>query len=205
MPPDDPPPGDTATVEIEIANRQTRLPVDESAVLRVVETLLRVERVRSAAVSVAVVDDPTIHRLNREHLAHDYPTDVISFALHEGAEETAAGEPPRGAGRDVDGEVVVSADTAVRTAAELNGSGEGSRWSAHDELLLYVVHGLLHVVGYDDRTGDERDLMRSREQVVLRKLGIEPRYPEDDGPHEEDASPAVRERAVGDVEFGEDR
>lgn len=208
---------------IDISNEQTSLPVDEVAVRGLIDTLLRIELVESAEISVAIVDDPTIHELNNRYLEHDYPTDVISFALHDRQPDRSTRETLRSEGERIDGEVIVSADTAIRTAAEFEDAdltgepapargstmpdrpteGHIRRWSAHDELLLYVAHGLLHVIGYDDSTVEERNLMRSREQAVLRGRGIEPRYHEDDGPHGDD-HPAERDLPAGRDEFGED-
>ncbi len=120
-----------------------------------------------AEISVAVVDDPTIHQLNRQYLSHDDPTDVLSFVLERSAER-------------LEGEVVVSADTACRTAPRF-------AWSAADELLLYVIHGTLHLVGHDDRTPDDRAAMRARERACLGRFGLEPRYEE----HDDDPTPAA--------------
>lgn len=105
-------------------------------------------------VSLAVVDDPTIHTLNREHLQHDYATDVLSFVLDRS--ESA-----------IDGEVIVSCDTATENAAEYG-------WGAQDELLLYFIHGCLHLVGYDDHNDEDRAAMRAGEAKYLALVGIEP-------------------------------
>jgi probable rRNA maturation factor len=87
-------------------------------------------------------------------LEHDYPTDVLSFALES--------DPPQ-----LVGEIVASVDTAAQMAAE-------ARWSAADELLLYVVHGTLHLAGYEDNTPVAAEKMRAAELAVLRRLGISP-------------------------------
>jgi probable rRNA maturation factor len=109
--------------------------------------------VKSAEVSVAVVDDATIWKLNREFLEHDYPTDVLSFLLnHDGAK--------------LEGEIIVSADTAAREAVEHD-------WATENELLLYVVHGALHLVGLEDSTPTQKQQMRDREKHVLAQIGIE--------------------------------
>ncbi len=105
-------------------------------------------------VSVAIVDDATIHALNREHLEHDWPTDVISF-IFEADEET---------GR-VEGEVVASWDTAQRLAV-------AARWRPEDELLLYVVHGLLHLAGLDDIEPEDEQEMRTAERDCMVALGV---------------------------------
>jgi probable rRNA maturation factor len=100
-----------------------------------------------------VVNDPTIHELNRQFLAHDYPTDVLSFLLEQ-------------QGKRIEGEVVASADTARRTAEQLGLRPE-------DELLLYVIHGTLHLIGHDDAGDEQRSLMRAAERSCLAKFGVE--------------------------------
>ncbi len=107
--------------------------------------------VDSAEVSVALVDDETIHRINREYLSHDYPTDVISFTFSEPGER-------------LQGEVVVSTDTAAANAEEFGRTPV-------DEALLYVVHGTLHLVGYRDKAPEEAAEMRVAEARVLNALG----------------------------------
>ena len=68
---------------IDIADRQTCLIPDEQRLRDAVLRVLTEERVHSATISLALVDDAEIHRVNREFLGHDYPTDVISFRLNE--------------------------------------------------------------------------------------------------------------------------
>lgn len=164
------------TFEIDIENGQSRLPVDERRLQRAMLTTLQLEQVESAVLSVSVVDDPTIHRLNREHLQHDYPTDVISFQLEhlrlsELPAEVTLHRPS--AGCHIEGEIVVSADTAEQQAA-------AGGWTAADELLLYVVHGLLHLCGYDDLSPELKTIMRARERSVLAELDLIPVYPQDE-------------------------
>lgn len=106
----------------------------------------------AGSIGVLITDDETIHEINREHLDHDYPTDVISFAY--------AQQSPH-----VEGELVASFDTAKREAASL-------QWATLNELLLYVVHGTLHICGLDDTTAPQRQQMRIAEQQVLCELGI---------------------------------
>lgn len=137
-------------MKVALANQQRRLVVDGALLRRAVESILREEGYHFANVSLAVVDDPAIHRLNRQYLAHDEPTDVLSFLLERG-EGTLAGE------------VIVSADTAARTAPQFH-------WTAAEELLLYVIHGTLHLAGYDDATPAARRTMRRRERHWLEQL-----------------------------------
>jgi probable rRNA maturation factor len=67
--------------------------------------------------------------------------------------------------------VVVSADTARRVAPQMG-------WTAAEELLLYIVHGVLHLAGHDDATTADRARMRQREKKVLGRFGITARYKE---------------------------
>jgi probable rRNA maturation factor len=152
-------------IEIELSNQQSQYSIDAPRLTSAARRVLEQEGVRRGSLSIAVVDDPTIHELNRRYLQHDHATDVLSFLLDQ--------RPGQ-----LDGEVIVSADTA---AASCRGYG----WSLADELLLYVVHGVLHLVGYDDSSPQERQAMRQRERHHLGQLGLTPRYDEaDDGAEE---------------------
>jgi probable rRNA maturation factor len=155
-------------ITVEVANRQTTLSVDEGRLVRAVEMILEEAGIAEGQVSIAVVDDATIHRLNRDYLEHDYATDVLSFELER-------------AGQRLEAEVVVSADTANETASRFG-------WSAADELLLYVIHGTLHLVGSNDQTREDRDRMQARERVYLGRFGLEPRY---EGPGGGEPDPAA--------------
>ena len=119
---------------------------------RLVEQIVADSGYPHAIVSIAVVDDPTIHELNRQYLQHDYPTDVLSFPLEQTDDR-------------LEGEVVVSADTAAQQAEEVG-------WPAADELLLYVIHGTLHLVGHRDKEADDVVAMRRAERHYLKQAGI---------------------------------
>ncbi|MEO1495814.1 MAG: rRNA maturation RNase YbeY [Planctomycetota bacterium] len=139
-------------INTAVSNQQSRLPIDEARLVRAAGLVLGDAEYREGEISIAVVDDPTIHKLNARHLNHDYPTDVLSFPLLDA--------PPC-----VEGEVIVSADTAIENAARYG-------WPAESELCLYVVHGLLHLAGYGDKTDDDRREMRAAEAGVLTRLGV---------------------------------
>lgn len=155
-------------IHIEITNRQKLLVIDRKAVRSIVRTTLQAEQVEAASISIAILDNPSIHELNRQYLQHDYETDVLSFSLSDDEEpgEFVAGQP-RGAGRTIEGEVIVSAEMAISMAVDYG-------WSAWDELTLYLVHGLLHLCGYDDLTEEELPVMRRREQEIFELLGLQP-------------------------------
>ena len=89
--------------QVDVADNQDCLPVDAEAVREVVRQTLEAEQVVAATISIAIVDNPTMHELNRQYLNHDYETDVLSFLLEcsESAEEEATGIP-RGTGKTID-------------------------------------------------------------------------------------------------------
>jgi len=140
-------------VSIEISNQQTVVDFDAGRMRRAAEAVLRDAGITEAQLSIAIVDDRTIHPLNRQYLQHDYPTDVLSFVLERDAAR-------------LEGEVIASAETAARAAAQFD-------WSADDELLLYVIHGTLHLVGHDDATPRQRAAMRRMERQFLEPFGLQ--------------------------------
>ena len=105
---------------------------------------------RALDLSFVVVDDARMAELHERYSGISGPTDVLSFPL---------GDDPV-----LLGEVVISADTARREAAARG-------HPAYDELLLYAVHGVLHLVGHDDHEPADRRRMRSAERRALAALG----------------------------------
>ena len=138
-------------LKVSVIDQQSKLAIDRPAIVQAVRSVLAEAEIQKARVNVVVVDDPTIHDLNRRFLEHDYPTDVLSFPLSTGP-------------KNLEGEIVVSADTACQSAGRYG-------WSAREELLLYIIHGTLHLVGYDDHTPRQRAAMRAQERAHLAKLG----------------------------------
>ena len=156
--------------KVEIANEQDAFDVDESKVQEAIEHTLAQERVVGADISVALIDNEQIHELNVRYLSHDYPTDVLSFLLEEdGPDMAPPPDQPRGTGKTIEGELIVSCEMAAHVAAEYH-------WSPQDELLLYIVHGLLHLCGYDDLSDHEQKIMRKRECEILSHWGLSPHY-----------------------------
>jgi probable rRNA maturation factor len=137
--------------QIALVNQQSGHPVNETQLAKAATAVLQDSMFSSAAISLAVVDDETIHELNRRHLEHDWPTDVLSFVLEDD-------------GDHLEGEVIVSADTAATAAEELGNSPA-------EEQLLYVIHGMLHLVGYDDKSDADADEMRAAEARYLQRFG----------------------------------
>jgi len=108
------------------------------------------------SLTVKVVDDETMLKLHEQHRGDASTTDVLTF------DATEPGGP-------VDADIVVCADEAARRAAEMGHQLER-------ELLLYALHGVLHCVGFDDRTPDEFKLIHAEEDRILTAVGIGPTF-----------------------------
>ena len=140
-------------LRIAINNQQQTLELDKPRLRAAIKDVVTGEGIKSGEISVAVVDDATIHELNRQWLNHDEPTDVLSFVLDRNNSR-------------MEGEIIISAETAASRAGEFG-------WAPHDELLLYLIHGALHLTGYDDKRPADRERMRERERFYLDRLGLQ--------------------------------
>lgn len=137
---------------IQIANRQDSLPCDETDLREVLREVLRRQAPRREVdVSVALVDDEETREVNARFLDRRGVTDVIAFTYQNGDDY-------------LEGEIVVNAAEAVRMAPQT----EHGPW---EELLLYAVHGMLHLLGYEDSTPRLRQRMNRRAAELLRAAG----------------------------------
>jgi len=143
------------SLAVDVAAEGVRVPISRSRVAALAEGVLRRERVHDALLSIAFVTDRRIAALNRTHLGHAGPTDVISF-----------GFAPVDNRRAVVGDVYIAPGVARRNAREHGGS-------VREELMRLVVHGVLHVVGHDHPDGERRyaSPMWRRQEKLLRSLG----------------------------------
>ena len=142
---------------IDVVDRQRLLRLPRGWLAGVVRRALARQGIAGAELCVLLVDDRRIARLHHQWLDIAGPTDVITFG-------PAAAGPPDGVLR---GDIVASAETARRMAREVG-------WQPRHEIAYYVIHGILHLVGYDDRTPADRRAMRARERVLLAAAGLPP-------------------------------
>lgn len=120
------------------------------------------EGLREGQLSIAVVGARAMATLHERHLGITGPTDVLTFDLGT--------DPRQGL---LDGEIVVCADVARRTAWQRRRLGGSARQAAAcAELALYVVHGVLHLAGYDDHDPRDFERMHAREDELLTALGL---------------------------------
>jgi len=142
---------------VEVFNR-TRVRVDEEAVARLVARVLAAEGVDNAESSVELVGERRIRALNAEHRGKDEVTDVLSFPLEDAGEGPgrAPADGPAGPPRLL-GDVVVCARQALRQA-------RADALPPALELAVLLVHGTLHLLGYDHET--------DAGQMALRQAGL---------------------------------
>lgn len=136
-----------------------RFRIRRSTLTFVAQRILKAVGAPSAELSVELVGDRRMRRLNRDYRHRDCPTDVLAFPMREGCGPTTP----------LLGDVVVSLETAVRQA---NAGGR----SLDEELVRLLTHGVLHLMGYDhERGAAEANRMRRKELAVIRSLGRVPK------------------------------
>jgi probable rRNA maturation factor len=156
-------PASASPYRVDITRRCLPHAISDERLRQAACATLRAEGMAFAEISLLLTGDDEIHQINRQWLKHDYPTDVISFSL--GDAESTEKQPAET--RRIEGELIISLETAQRVAAE-----EGCSLEA--EVVLYLVHGLLHLCGYDDGTEFDRTIMRKRERDILSQLHLLP-------------------------------
>lgn len=136
--------------------------VDVAFLRRLVETTLAQEGITAVpVVSLYITDDDEVRELNRQYRGVDATTDVLSFPLLDNKTSPFVAPPD---GRLHLGDVMVSYPRAVEQAADYG-------HSVDRELSYLVVHGLLHLLGYDHETDEDQTKMRVHEEAVLSRLG----------------------------------
>lgn len=133
---------------VEYEDNQIDVEKLRALVLKVCELFAITE----ARISVAVVGDEQIHEVNNQFLGHNYPTDVVSFDLSDGAEDAKVFD------------IIVNAQLAFAKAQEFGHAGIA-------ELALYICHGLLHNLGFDDGEAEKAEKMHEKEDEILQNLG----------------------------------
>jgi probable rRNA maturation factor len=136
--------------------------VDEDWARRMAQTVLKAEgAVPPYEVSLVFTDSETVKQLNRDYRGVDEPTDVLAFyMLPQKGSDSSFALPPDGVTRL--GEVIISYPQAVEQAREQGHETE-------KELALLVIHGILHLLGYDHEEAKEEIKMRRRERELLEK------------------------------------
>jgi len=148
-------------VPVVLQNRQRVVAVDRAWLRRTAEDVLSAARADGAELSLVLVSDRRMRALNRRYRNKDQPTDVLAFPLQEKWGQATF----RTLSPFLLGDVVISIPTARRQAAEF---GHGLR----EELRRLLVHGVLHLLGYDHERGPrDAALMARKEKAILETIG----------------------------------
>ena len=141
-------------MSIAIQNQQKKVKIDLRQIRQFVRKLLRLVGCEAKEISLLFVDDKEIQEVNRRYLERNCPTNVISFAFSEG--EFSSINP------GILGDIVISVDTALRDAENVN-------LPLSDELHFLIIHGLLHILGYNHENDnpDEIEVMQKKEQELF--------------------------------------
>ena len=126
--------------------------VESDHLKSVMQSVLQGEKKEYDSVSVLFVSDSEIRELNKDYLGHDYSTDVITFPLND--------EP-----ENLEGEIYVSYETTKNNSLNYNVPHSS-------EILRVVIHGILHLVGYDDSTDSQKEEMKRKEDHYLQLVEI---------------------------------
>ena len=134
---------------VQVIHHHSALRFSRSETQRVVAGVIRHEKKKLKFVSVVFVGSRFIRRVNKNFLKHDYVTDVISFPLQDDV--------------GADAEIYINLDRAKSQAKEY-------KVSFRQEVLRLVVHGILHLLGYNDKTAVQKRRMQIREDIHLSRL-----------------------------------
>jgi len=141
---------------ITITSLQNKIPINPARVKKAVLGVVSGgHKEKNRLINICFVTDRRIKNLNAKYLKHNYATDVIAFNLSENS------------GLFPVADIVVSVDTAIRNSRVFN-------TTPVYELMFYVVHGVLHILGFNDKTSRQRESMNKRAAVILNKLNIKP-------------------------------
>lgn len=140
---------------ISIIAESVKLPLKEDKIKRLVNETLSLLKESDSKVDIVFVTDEIMRRLNRKYRKIDRATDCLAFPMREGVDRKLHPE--------LLGDVVISVDTAKRNA-RLYGT------EVKDETALYIIHGLLHLLGFKDVTATQRKKMQRLEEKILRSI-----------------------------------
>ncbi|ACF14240.1 protein of unknown function UPF0054 [Chloroherpeton thalassium ATCC 35110] len=132
-----------------IISKTVKQELPEEKIRKAIELVLQGEKCEAEEISAVYCGDRLIRKINIEHLAHDYPTDTISFRLNSG--------------NAIEGEFYISCDTVRRNAQEYESSFE-------NELLRVTIHSVLHLIGFEDQSAAQKAEMTQKENRYLAAL-----------------------------------
>ena len=145
-------------MKLNIINLQKLHFIDKNRVKKLISSILKIEK-KNAELNLVFTDNKKIKKINKTFLGHNFATDVISFAYNNASLEN-----------NISGEIIISVEMAVKLAQKLKCTIEG-------EIALYLVHGLLHLLGYNDKLKRDARKMHQREKELLSMYGYDVSIP----------------------------
>ncbi|MDD5116241.1 MAG: rRNA maturation RNase YbeY [Candidatus Omnitrophica bacterium] len=139
-------------INITVSNLQSKVPIPAKRARELARKIIRKEsRLKRGYINICFTDDKLIAKLNARFLKTRGPTDVIAFNLDKGRR-----------GADLSADIAISAERAINNARRFKNT-------CGKELLLYVAHGILHILGFDDRSRQQAKLMRKKENEYVNR------------------------------------
>ncbi len=142
-------------INIDIKRTTKTKLLTDRRIKKIVESTLKSEGISKADISVTIIGKKLMRQLTKKYTGREYQTDVLSFDLSDKFDEALVGE------------VIVNAQLAKESARKFKTSDKS-------ELALYIIHGLLHLVGYDDQKPVDAQKMHKRSLKLLSNLGYKP-------------------------------
>ena len=139
-------------MKLDIIDLQKFCRIDKNKVRKLVKGILKTEK-KEAELNIVFLDNKKIRKINKTFLGHNYATDVLSFEYNGTS-----------IGNNITGEIIVSVEMAIKLAQIYGHAVEG-------EIALYVVHGLLHMLGYNDKRKKDAKKMHLKERNLLSDYG----------------------------------
>lgn len=140
-------------MKVKIKDQQRKVKVKKAQFKRLLMRALEIEGIPKAELSVLLVDDDEIRELNKRYRGDDHPTDVLAFSQRDGRYLEV--------NPNLLGDIVVSVETALVQSKKF-------KQTLEKELSLYLIHGLLHLLGYDDTEPVTSARMFKREEEILK-------------------------------------
>jgi rRNA maturation RNase YbeY len=134
-------------ITVNIFNESIRKKIPKKRIIFTIERIFKDEKIKNATVNIIFVNNEEIKKINKKYLNHNYATDVISFCLEK---------------KPLEGEIYISAEIAKTNAIEFL-----TNWT--EEIVRYVIHGILHLLDYEDFYFFEKEKMRKLEEKYLAK------------------------------------
>ncbi|MCQ9208510.1 MAG: rRNA maturation RNase YbeY [Omnitrophica bacterium] len=142
-------------IRVEIKDRQRKIAINKKAARALVRRVLKLKGLTKAEVSILFAGKTYIRTLNRRFRKIDEPTDVLAFSMYEGRENPLHPE--------VLGDLVICPEIAQKYARSYG-------TSLNREIYLYLIHGILHLLGYDDTSAKKRIIMEKEQNRILKKI-----------------------------------